>query len=133
MNIKFDGSKDGNKEIFEIRKADFGHMLKMRKEKFPELSSGIQDALKDYDGGTFALIVMEEDENGLPHSRQLVLGGVSRPEVHVALASELRKAADHLQDSMIEQASGNPEMLLKLAQIFTEQLTEEIKQFNKEK
>lgn len=111
MNIDFNGDKEKTK----MSKGDYAEMIAMRKKTLPEIQKNVQEMFKDYDGGAMCIVIMKEDENGMPVGRSVLMGGVARPEVQIMLGKYLNDASTKAIDLLIEEAKKDPEHMLKLA------------------
>lgn len=113
MKIDFNGKSD-NTDKSEVMTGGYEKMLKMREQKLPEIQEAINEVFKDYDGGSVAIIVMKEDENGMPSGRNLFMGGVSRPEVQIYMSKALFDASDDAINVLMEAAKKNPKQFVEL-------------------
>lgn len=114
MKVNFGGKDSNISDKSEIMRGGYAGMMKMRKEKLPEIQEAINEVFKDYDGGSLAIIVMKEDENGMPSGRHLFMGGVSRPQVQMAMGKALNDAASDAIDVLIEAAKRDPKNFLEI-------------------
>lgn len=116
MKINFNSNgKKGKGYDSELIGGNYEDMLKMRKKQLPKIQESIQDALKDYDGTSIAIIVMKEDENGMPDGSQVVMAGVSRMESQLAMGKALSTAADKTMEILMEGAKGDVKAMLAIA------------------
>lgn len=113
MKVNFNGKSDSTDKS-EVMHGGYEKMLKMREEKLPEIQEAINEVFKDYDVGSVAIIVMKEDENGMPSGRHLFMGGVSRPEVQLFMSKALFEASDDAVNVLLEAAKKNPKQFVEL-------------------
>lgn len=106
----------------KILGGNYETMLKFRAKKLPEIKESIQDLFKDYDGGSVAIVIMKEDENGMPSGRHLFMAGVSRPEVQFMLGKALNDASEEAIDCIMEEAKKSPEHLIAVTKMMAEML-----------
>lgn len=99
----------------EINIGNFGDMMKMREKKLPEIEDTIRKALKNYSGQNISIVIINEDENGMPEGCTLVMAGVGRMESQVSMAKSLRKASDKALESLVNSASGDVDAMLAVA------------------
>lgn len=116
MKIDFNskGKKDKNYDS-DLINGNYEDMLKMRKKQLPKIQESIQEALKDYDGTSIAIIVMKEDENGMPDGSHVVMAGCSRMESQLAMGKALSMAADKTMEILMESAQGDVKAMLAIA------------------
>lgn len=114
---------DDDKSNSKIIDGNYEAMLKFRAKKLPEIQKEIQDLFKDYDGGSVAIVIMKEDENGMPSGRHLYMAGVSRPEVQFMLGKVLNDASEDAIDCIMEQAKKSPEHLIAVTSMMAEMLS----------
>lgn len=115
MNIDFNKkNKSGKVRESVMQRSDYEGMLKSRKEHLPHLQKGIQEIFKDYDGTSMAIIIVKEDENGLPVDTQVLMGGVARPVTQMYLGKALTEASKDVMNLLLEGASGDVDKLLSL-------------------
>ncbi len=113
MKVNFNGNSDSTDKS-EVMHGGYEKMLKMREEKLPEIQEAINKVFKDYDGGLVAIIVMKEDENGMPSGRHLFIGGVSRLEVQLFMSKALFEASDDAVNALLEAAKKNPKQFVEI-------------------
>lgn len=114
MRIDFNG-EDGNfgKNKAFIKKEGQGYegMLKERKRALPEMQDSIQKIMNDFNGESICIIVMKEDENGKPTGNHILMTGVAKPEMQLALGRALNDGAKQAVDVLMETIKKNPESL----------------------
>lgn len=113
MKVNFNGKNSDEESV--LVGGNYQDMMKMRKKQLPKFKDSIQDALKDYDGASIALIVMREDENGMPDGSHILVAGCSRMEVQIALAKALDSASSKTMEMIMESASGDVKAMLAIA------------------
>lgn len=106
---------DNDLKESSLEPASFEDMLKERKKAFDKIKQSVKETLKDYDGGMLAVLVMKEDENGMPSGAKVFLGGVGRPETQIELARALSQASDKALDIMLAEAKKDPIKFISLA------------------
>lgn len=109
MKINFGEKSENN---FSIESGSFEYFLKTRAKKLSELQDAINEILKDYDGGLVAIVVMKEDEDGLPSGKQMFLGGVSRPETQLMMSKALGDASRKAIELLLEAVKKDPEQVV---------------------
>lgn len=114
MQINFNNS-NGKESVSKLTKGDYESMLKERAKHLDHFREGIQEILSDYDGTNICIIVMKEDENGLPEGNKIFMGGMGRPEVQIALSKALHEASHEAIDLLIQAAEGDVDALLSLS------------------
>lgn len=106
---------DNDLKESSLEPTSFEDMLKERKKAFDKIKQSVKDTLKDYDGGMLAVLVMKEDENGMPSGSKVFLGGVGRPETQIELARALSQASDKALDILLAEANKDPIKFISLA------------------
>lgn len=112
--MKIDFNSDDNKHV-GMEVGNFESMTKMRKKQLPEIQATIQEALKDYDGGSISIIVIKEDENGMPIGHSLLMAGVSRMECQIDMAKSLDMASNSAMEVLLKGADGNIKAMMQIA------------------
>lgn len=128
MKINFnENNRDDSGNWAGMERGNFAQMTKMRKQKLPQIQATIQDALKDYDGQSIAIIIQHEDENGMPESSTCVMAGVSRMECQIAMGKALSEASDKAMEVLMESAKGDVKAMLSIAAALVEVIDKEKK------
>lgn len=114
MKVNFNG-KDNDSDESVLVGGDYQSMMKMRKKQLPRFKDSIQEVLKDYDGQSIAIIVMKEDENGLPDGSHVIVAGCSRMETQIAMSKALSSTSDKVMEMIIESSKGDVKAMLSIA------------------
>lgn len=122
MHINFNNNDSGN--VSRITKGSYEHMLKERAKHLDHIREGIQNVLSDYDGTSIAIIVMKEDENGMPDGHKIFMGGLARPEMQLALSKALHESSTEAIDLLVDSMKSSGEDIVEL----TEQLIKYMKE-----
>lgn len=117
MKVNFNGKdkKDKDNEDSLLMGGNFETMIKTRKKQLPKFQESIQDVLDGYEGESMCIIVMKEDENGMPAGSQVVMAGVSRMETQIAMGKALSQASDKAMEILMESAKGDIKAMLAIA------------------
>lgn len=124
INFNSDGRKKNVNES-KLYSGNFEAMLKEREKVMGKLQGDIQEILQDYHGQNIAIIVVEEDENGMPTESKTFIGGVSTIESQLVMGRSLNKASDNLRDMLIESAKGDVKKLLSIANVLASMIEED--------
>ncbi len=126
MKINFDdkGFKEQNQT--EINSGSYEDMLKLRKKMLPKFQEGLNEVFEDYQGQSFCVVIMEEDENGEPSGAKVMMAGVSLPSTQVKMAHALRNASATALKVMLEAAKDDPKQLIALMESVTKLMEEEL-------
>lgn len=121
MNINFGKEENSkNHKVTTLLEAGYEEMMKLRKEQLPRFEKEIQEAFKDYNGESFAIIMMKEDENGKPSGSHVIMAGVSGLLTQVALSKKLDDMSSQLMEVIIDTAKGNTEALITIAKAISQ-------------
>ncbi|MGK2896077.1 MAG: hypothetical protein ACSLEY_00530 [Candidatus Saccharimonadales bacterium] len=131
MKAKFNSDNDNHthnhKQRSEMFKGGYEGMMRERKKMLPEMQDAIQEALDEWNGESIVMIVMKEDENGLPNGTHTIATGVARPQMQIAMGKALTDMAEHIMHTIMDVAKDDPKAMLDIA----EALIDEIKRENK--
>jgi hypothetical protein len=117
MKAKFNnGSSDTPKiKKNQMVEGDYATMIKMRKEKLPEMEANIQELLNNFHGESIGIVLIKEDENGDVEASQTVVMGLSYPGSQLALAKAMRHAADETIKRVAKSAiDAGPDAMISL-------------------
>ena len=120
MIIDFNSDKNKKKrgvktDEVDMLRGDYEAMLKMRAKQLPKIQDAIRETLKDYEGTSIAIIVMKEDENGMPEGSHVVMAGCSRMESQIAMGKALSEASDKTMEILMESSKGDIKAMLSIA------------------
>jgi tRNA/tmRNA/rRNA uracil-C5-methylase (TrmA/RlmC/RlmD family) len=127
MKADFGKKKKTNQDEHNMFKGGYEQMVKERKKKLPELEAAINDVLKDYDGGTIAIITIKEDENGDAEGHSLFIGGVSKLETQIALGRSFIDASEEIRDKLLDVVKENPQAFGTVLSALLEELAKRAK------
>lgn len=93
--INLNKGKDGkNKKILGMSGGSYEDLIKKRKEMLPKLQKDIEDFFEDWNGEVFAIVRVNEDENGDPIGANISMGGAGTSESQIALSKALEEASN---------------------------------------
>lgn len=127
MKANFGGSKKESK----VETGDFEAMMKSREKQLPRMEESVQELLDKWSGQSLALILMEEDENGIAQSSKVLITGVGRPESLVRLGKALYKASENAQELVIDMIKDEPKLMLKIMTDLASEIIEEVEEKKK--
>jgi hypothetical protein len=124
MKLNFDKNTSG-KKVSSLSVGDYQKMVDMRKERLSDFQETIQGLMDNYEGQNMAILIVKEDENGLPIGTRELLLGVGRMESEIELSKALHKTSKDAIDLLFEQVDGNSEATKHLVKLLLEVLNEE--------
>lgn len=114
MDIFEDDTKRSSSK-HKVLHAGFEEMMRMRKKSMPEFKKAINKEFKDYGGEMVAIIRVMEDENGMPTTTSVYIGGAASLQAQVSLARGLDRTANEFKETLLDICKDNPEALLSVA------------------
>lgn len=127
MKLNWEKDSDIKNRPSQVMTGGYEAMIKTRKKKLPEMQEAVQDVLKDWGGENLAIILMKEDENGLPTGSHIIMTGCARPEMQIGLAKALNKTSETAIEQLIDTAKENPEILIKVMSAIVDMVKEDNK------
>lgn len=125
MQINWNDKRNKGTQESEMFQGDYQNMLKERKNKLPEMQDAIQNVLKDWDGSSIAIVVMKEDENGLPEGAHSMMTGVSRAEMQVAMGKQLNMMSEEVMHMIVEAVKDDPKAMIEIVKMVTKLIEQE--------
>ena len=109
--MKIDFNNNDNDTKSKAFRGSFKDMMDERNKRLPEFKERIQEHFKNYNGEMVAVITIEEDENGDPHSGSIFVGGVATFDSSMRMLQALDEAKDGITSQMASNIAKNPDML----------------------
>lgn len=93
--LNFDGKKKRvNSSKVGMDTKSYEELLEKRESQMEELMDGIQQMFEDWTGEVMAIVIVEEDENGMPTGTRSMIAGAGRVQSQVRLAQALDKTSE---------------------------------------
>lgn len=95
-DINFGKKKKTTKDVRDIgaQRGSYEDMVKHREKKMPQMIEALEEFFENWQGESFAVVMVNEDENGMPIGTRTLMTGAGRPETQVQLAHGLGKAEE---------------------------------------
>lgn len=103
---------DKSVDLSEARQGSFEDMLKAKSHQLPKIQSDLERIFKNYTGEMVAVIIIHEDENGVPESNTSLIAGVGRAESQIALMRAMESQQNQLTRTIVKSLADDPDMLV---------------------